>query len=117
MNTPQWLYNITLKLLLNASQQPSLLLNVREMPSNSTMGLLRLLLQLHLCIAVMVVGTLKPAESTLVIRFDQAPLARSRFSTAVFRYSVERPDGSNACRNNGCSIYCEVGLLLIFFSS
>ena len=25
MNTPQWLYNITLKLLLNASQQPSLL--------------------------------------------------------------------------------------------
>ncbi|RVW45149.1 hypothetical protein CK203_067654 [Vitis vinifera] len=77
------------------------------MPSNSTMGLLRLLLQLHLCIAVMVVGTLKPAESTLVIRFDQAPPARSRFSTAVFRYSVERPDGSNACRNNGCSIYCE----------
>lgn len=72
------------------------------------MGLLRLLLQLHLCIAVMVVGTLKPAESTLVIRFDQAPPARSRFSTAVFRYSVERPDGSNACRNNGCSIYCEL---------
>ncbi|WKA04151.1 hypothetical protein VitviT2T_022211 [Vitis vinifera] len=78
------------------------------MPSNSTMGLLRLLLQLHLCIAVMVVGTLKPAESTLVIRFDQAPPARSRFSTAVFRYSVERSDGSNACRNNGCSIYCEL---------
>lgn len=65
-------------------------------------------LQLLICFIVTAVGALTPPESTLIVRFHRAPPARSRFSTAVFRYSAERPDGSNACRNNRCSIYCEV---------
>ncbi|KAA8548236.1 hypothetical protein F0562_004503 [Nyssa sinensis] len=66
------------------------------------------LLQPYLCVAVMVVGLLKSVESTVLIHFDQAPPARSRFSTAVFRYSVVGSNGSNVCKNNGCSIYCEL---------
>lgn len=57
------------------------------------------------------------AESTVLIRFDRAPPARSRFSTAVFRYSVTEQDGSSGCKNNGCSIHCKVKdifLLLCF---
>ena len=80
------------------------------------MGLLRPLLQLLVCVAVILTDALKPAESTLIVRFDRTPPARSRFSTAVFRYSLERPDGSNACGNNGCSIYCEVCLFQLFLS-
>ncbi|KAK9271997.1 hypothetical protein L1049_002366 [Liquidambar formosana] len=72
------------------------------------MGLLIKLLQLYVCIAVMVVGVLNSAESTVLIRFNQAPPSQSRLSTAVFHYTVQRPDGSNACNNNGCSIYCEL---------
>ncbi len=73
----------------------------------SEMGLLKFL-QLYACIVVMVVGVLNSAESTVVIRFSRAPPPQSRFSTAIFSYSVERLDGSNACKNNGCSIHCEV---------
>ncbi|OMO85370.1 hypothetical protein CCACVL1_10229 [Corchorus capsularis] len=57
---------------------------------------------------VMVVGALNFTESAVYIHFDQTPPTWSRFSSAVFRYSVERPDGSNACRNNSCSVYCEL---------
>ncbi|XWS44002.1 hypothetical protein CRYUN_Cryun15aG0007900 [Craigia yunnanensis] len=71
------------------------------------MGLFKFL-KLGFCVAVMVVGALNFTESVVYIHFDQTPPAWSRFSTAVFRYSVERPDGSNACRNNSCSIYCEL---------
>lgn len=72
------------------------------------MGLLKLLL-IYAYIAVLVMpSVLKSAESTVLIHFDELPQARSRFSTAVFRYSVEGPDRTNACKNNGCSIYCEV---------
>ncbi|KAF9625909.1 hypothetical protein IFM89_027686 [Coptis chinensis] len=39
---------------------------------------------------------LQVAESTVIIRFDRTPLARSRFSTAIFRYSIVRLDGSSA---------------------
>nr|POE59965.1 hypothetical protein CFP56_03560 [Quercus suber] len=56
----------------------------------------------------MVVAVLNSAESTVVIRFRSAPPPQSRLPTAIFRYSVERLDGSNACKNNACSIYCEI---------
>ncbi|XP_030953566.1 uncharacterized protein LOC115976435 isoform X2 [Quercus lobata] len=71
------------------------------------MGLLKFL-QLYACILVMVVAVLNSAESTVVIRFRSAPPPQSRLPTAIFRYSVERLDGSNACKNNACSIYCEI---------
>ncbi|XP_022750466.1 uncharacterized protein LOC111299514 [Durio zibethinus] len=71
------------------------------------MGLFKFLKQ-SVCVAVMVVGALNFSESAVYVHFDQTPLAWSRFSTALFRYSIERPDGSNACRNNSCSIYCEL---------
>ncbi|XP_017975918.1 PREDICTED: uncharacterized protein LOC18601011 isoform X1 [Theobroma cacao] len=71
------------------------------------MGLFRFL-KLSVCVAVMVVVALNFADSAVYIHFDQTPPAWSRFSTASFRYSVERADGSNACRNNSCSIYCEL---------
>ncbi|KAM1769804.1 hypothetical protein ACFX11_044822 [Malus domestica] len=48
------------------------------------------------------------AESTVLVRFDRAPPARSRYSSAVFRYSVVTPDGSNACKHNVCSIFCQL---------
>ncbi|KAM3713300.1 hypothetical protein ACJW31_01G244600 [Castanea mollissima] len=71
------------------------------------MGLLKFL-QLYACILAMVVAVLNSAESTVVIRFRSAPPPQSRLPTAIFRYSVERLDGSNACKNNACSIYCEI---------
>ncbi|KAM1009203.1 hypothetical protein ACFX13_045504 [Malus domestica] len=48
------------------------------------------------------------AESTVLVRFDRAPPARSRYSSAVFRYSVVTPDGSIACKHNVCSIFCQL---------
>ena len=74
-------------------------------------------LKLCVCVAVMVVGALNFTESAVYIHFDRTPPAWSRFSTAAFRYSVERPDGSNACRNNSCSIYCEVSVSLLLITS
>jgi uncharacterized membrane protein YoaK (UPF0700 family) len=59
----------------------------------SEMGLLKFL-QLYACIVVMVVGVLNSAESTVVIRFRRAPPPQSRFSTAIFSYSVERLEGT-----------------------
>lgn len=81
-------------------------LNVKH-SSLSEMRLLKFL-QLYACVLVMVVAVLNSAESTVVIRFRSAPPPQSRLPTAIFRYSVERLDGSNACKNNACSIYCEV---------
>ncbi|KAL6994478.1 hypothetical protein U1Q18_012582 [Sarracenia purpurea var. burkii] len=71
------------------------------------MGLLLRLLQLYLCTSVMLVGVFNSAESTVFIRLDQAPPAKSRFSSAVFRYSVRELDGSSLCKNNDCSIHCK----------
>ncbi|CAK9143303.1 unnamed protein product [Ilex paraguariensis] len=82
-----------------------------QLKAVSNMGLLRLI-QVYLCTAVVVLCILNSSGSVVLIRFDEAPQARSRFSTAIFRYSVIRPNGSNACTNNtGCSIYCETKLV------
>ncbi|EHA8590577.1 hypothetical protein COCNU_scaffold020585G000050 [Cocos nucifera] len=48
------------------------------------------------------------AESAVYIHFDQAPPARTKFSTAVFRYSIMNQNGQNLCRNLGCSMYGEL---------
>ncbi|XP_024031820.1 uncharacterized protein LOC21394057 [Morus notabilis] len=72
------------------------------------MGKLKLPI-LSLCAAVVIfVHVLNSVESTVLIRFDQAPQASSRYSYAVFRYSFERLNGSNACHDNRCSIYCQL---------
>ncbi|KAL4378803.1 hypothetical protein GQ457_02G021090 [Hibiscus cannabinus] len=63
-------------------------------------------------VAVMVVGAMNFTESAVYIHFDETPPPWSRLSTAIFRYSFEGPNRSNACGNNSCSIYCEVSLLL-----
>ncbi|GAY61078.1 hypothetical protein CUMW_206970 [Citrus unshiu] len=66
-------------------------------------------LKLSGCLAMMVmVGALNSADSTVLIHFDRAPPARSRFSTAVFQFSVKRPDGSDACQNNECSVHYQL---------
>ncbi|XP_039009849.1 uncharacterized protein LOC120138461 [Hibiscus syriacus] len=65
-------------------------------------------LKLSFFVAVMVVGALNFTESAVYIHFDETPPPWSRLSTAIFRYSFERPNGSNACRNSSCSIYCEL---------
>lgn len=80
------------------------------------MGLLRLI-QLCVFAAVVVLSLLSLAETNLLVHFDKAPPARSRFTTAIFRYSVIRSDRFNPCKskNNGCSIYCEVFLEFSFF--
>lgn len=79
--------------------------------ATAEMGLFKFL-KIVMCIAVMVVGALDTAESVVIIHFHRAPPEQSRFSTAVFQYSVEWPNGSDACKNNGCYISCEVIFLL-----
>ncbi|XP_021888254.1 uncharacterized protein LOC110807432 isoform X2 [Carica papaya] len=59
-------------------------------------------------VAALVVSTLNSVESRIYIHFDQTPLPFSRFSTAIFGYSVKRLDGSNACAKHSCLIYCEL---------
>lgn len=82
----------------------------------SMMGLLlKYLRVLVFCFVLMMVGALNSAHSTVLLHFTRAPSVRSRFSTAVFEYSIRRPDGSNACKNNGCSLHCEVPLLILNF--
>ncbi|XP_050233814.1 uncharacterized protein LOC126682252 [Mercurialis annua] len=77
------------------------------MQAVSEMGI-QTFLELFLCIAVMTVGELDSVESTLMIKIHGAPPKYSRFTNAVFNYSVLTPDGSNACNNNGCSISCQI---------
>ncbi|KAK9120096.1 hypothetical protein Scep_018189 [Stephania cephalantha] len=70
------------------------------------MGSLKLL---QLCLCLMAAHLLQSAESMLLVRFDRAPPPRTRFSTAVFRYSTLRPDGSNPCeKHQECSFSCEL---------
>ncbi|KAM6549579.1 hypothetical protein CsatB_021255 [Cannabis sativa] len=59
-------------------------------------------------ILIHVLLLLNSVESKVLIHFAQAPPPRSRHSYAVFRYSFESLDGSNACHNNTCSVYCQV---------
>ncbi|KAM7279476.1 hypothetical protein ACFE04_006610 [Oxalis oulophora] len=59
-------------------------------------------------IFIMIVLLLVSVESTTVINFHEFPPLMSRYSTALFRYSVEWPDGSDACSNRRCSFYCEI---------
>ncbi|KAF9666227.1 hypothetical protein SADUNF_Sadunf16G0207700 [Salix dunnii] len=75
--------------------------------ATTEIGLLQLL-KLAMCIAVMIVCALDSNESAVFINFHQAPPEQSRISTAVFQYSAEFPDGSNACKNSSCHISCEL---------
>ncbi|KAM6573173.1 hypothetical protein CsatA_017253 [Cannabis sativa] len=59
-------------------------------------------------ILIHVLLLLNSVESKVLIHFAQAPPPRSRHSYAVFRYSFETLDGSNACHNNTCSVYCQI---------
>ncbi|KAI4375390.1 hypothetical protein MLD38_013267 [Melastoma candidum] len=59
-------------------------------------------------VVMLAVAYLHLAESGVAIRFTSVPPVRSRFSTAVFRYVVERSDGRHACSNSSCSIICKV---------
>lgn len=63
---------------------------------------------LVVCVAVLAVGALASAEPSVIIHFHGAPPKHSRFTDAVFQYSVQRPDGGNACKKNACSFSCEV---------
>ncbi|KAE8695611.1 Detected protein of unknown function [Hibiscus syriacus] len=56
----------------------------------------------------MVVGALNLPSQQFTFISMKLPPPWSRLSTAIFRYSFERPNGSNACRNSSCSIYCEL---------
>lgn len=79
----------------------------------SVMGWFKFL-KLSGCLAMMVmVCALNSANSTVLIHFDRAPPARSRFSTAVFQYSIKRPDDSDACKNNECSVHYQVSFFFI----
>lgn len=79
-------------------------------------GLLIKFLQLYLY--VFIVGYIQIlAESAVLIRFDRAPPARSRYSYAVFQYSVLTLDGSNACKERMCFIHCQVRFVLSLFYS
>ncbi|KAF6150086.1 hypothetical protein GIB67_002868 [Kingdonia uniflora] len=71
------------------------------------MGLIKLF---QVCICLLLVVLLQTVvESVILVRFDRAPPARSKVSTAVFRFSVLRPDGSSPCKkDHECSLYCEV---------
>lgn len=71
------------------------------------MGLFKFLQYAFVLVTVMV-NVQNSAESTVLIRFDRAPPARSRYSSAVFRYSVLTLNGSNACDKNTCSVHCQV---------
>ncbi|GMN57513.1 hypothetical protein TIFTF001_026618 [Ficus carica] len=71
------------------------------------MAMLKLPL-LYLYVSVTFMHVLNPVESTVQIRLDQAPPARSRHSYAIFRYSFEWLNGSNACQDNMCSIHCQL---------
>lgn len=74
------------------------------------------LLYLSFYMVVIVVVLQQCVESTLVLRFDKTPPARSRSSTANFHYSVLSTNGSYACekQHQNCSIHCEVVNFLYF---
>ena len=80
------------------------------------MAMLKLPL-LYLYVSVIFMHVLNPVESTVQIRLDQAPPARSRHSYAIFRYSFEWLNGSNACQDSMCSIHCQVCTTLLLILS
>ncbi|OIW02968.1 hypothetical protein TanjilG_13605 [Lupinus angustifolius] len=66
-------------------------------------------LQLCAIVALNVFGVcLIIAESTLMVNFISVPLSQSKSSNAVFRFQVERLDGSNACKRSSCSFSCQL---------
>lgn len=66
-------------------------------------------LLLHLCVVIMtLLPVLYYVESVVYVHFDQVPPEKSRFSTAVFRYSVINHHKQRLCKGLGCSFYCEV---------
>lgn len=69
------------------------------------MGLLKFLLLYTYTVLVHLTNL---AESMVLVHFDRTPPAMSRYSYAIFRYSFQALNGSNACQNNICYIYCEV---------
>ncbi|OVA09534.1 hypothetical protein BVC80_9101g56 [Macleaya cordata] len=71
------------------------------------MDLFKLFQFMNVCLVVLLL--LKSTESTVLVRFDRVPAARSRFSTAVFRYSIVGLNGTNPCkRKHGCFINCQL---------
>ncbi|CAN1321654.1 hypothetical protein LINPERPRIM_LOCUS32107 [Linum perenne] len=69
------------------------------------MGLFKFLV---LFTAVIVAGFFNFVQPSVLIHFHETPPKFSRFSTAVFKYSIEGSDGKNSCSNNGCLIACEL---------
>ncbi|KAL6139426.1 hypothetical protein ACLB2K_057730 [Fragaria x ananassa] len=68
-----------------------------------------LIKSLQLCLFAFIIGYIQIlAESTVLILFDRAPPARSRYSYAVFRYSVVTLDGSDACKDRMCFVHCQL---------
>ncbi|CAM8999993.1 unnamed protein product [Rhodiola kirilowii] len=66
----------------------------------------------HLCIfgilMLMGIGELTSVEPAVFIHYVRTPPLRTRMSTAVFRYLVQRPDGINLCKMNDCLLHCEL---------
>ncbi|KAF4397482.1 hypothetical protein G4B88_027222 [Cannabis sativa] len=86
---------------------------IRQGKSHSKMGTLKIQFLLQYTYAAVILIhvlllLLNSVESKVLIHFAQAPPPRSRHSYAVFRYSFETLDGSNACHNNTCSVYCQI---------
>ncbi|KAL6135917.1 hypothetical protein ACLB2K_068142 [Fragaria x ananassa] len=68
-----------------------------------------LIKSLQLCMFAFIIGYIQIlVESTVLIRFDRAPPARSRYSYAIFRYSVVTLDGSDACKDRMCFVHCQL---------
>ncbi|KAG9445995.1 hypothetical protein H6P81_012123 [Aristolochia fimbriata] len=66
-------------------------------------------LRVSLVFACVAIVFLHLGESSVLIHFDRAPPALTRFSTAVFFYNILDPNGNKLCADdNGCSIFCEL---------
>uniref|UniRef100_A0A7N1A4A1 Bacterial Ig-like domain-containing protein n=1 Tax=Kalanchoe fedtschenkoi TaxID=63787 RepID=A0A7N1A4A1_KALFE len=47
-------------------------------------------------------------EPAILVHFVETPPPRTRMSSAVFRYVIQRPDGITACSMSDCFIHCEL---------
>ncbi|XP_017230653.1 uncharacterized protein LOC108205273 isoform X1 [Daucus carota subsp. sativus] len=59
----------------------------------------------YMCLTAMVASTKSPG---ILVHFNQVPPYHSRFSSAIFKYSVIRLNSSYPCSMNDCSFICEV---------
>ncbi|KAJ0988854.1 hypothetical protein J5N97_007210 [Dioscorea zingiberensis] len=64
--------------------------------------------KLHLGLVMALLAMIYCAESLVYVHFDHVPPKRSRFSTAIFRYSIINNHGQKLCKGFGCSFYCEL---------